>query len=213
MRAVRFPIIALALLLPAGASVAQRDCDARQILQPGACAGDELDATELQLARLVNGYRAQHGLTAIPLSRSLSLVANRHVRDMALNLKDLRHEWSDCRRLGECMWNAPQRLGTAYPGPGYENIWGPADGPVPPAEVLQAWKEGGHGPHNDVILNRRGPPVDWSGKTWRALGIGIHQGYVAMWVGEEADPAGAATVKVPAPEPQPLPAPPPKPDA
>jgi hypothetical protein len=47
-----------------------------------------------------------------------------------------------------------------------------------------SWKEGGNGPHNDVILNRQ----VWSNVQWRALGIGIYDGFAAMWVGSEADP-------------------------
>ena len=56
-------------------------CNARQILQPGNCIGDDLDALEIELAKHINDYRLQNGLPAIPLSPSLSLVANRHVRD------------------------------------------------------------------------------------------------------------------------------------
>ena len=39
-------------------------------------------------------------------------------------------------------------------------------------------------PHNDVILNRQ----VWSNVHWRALGIGIYDGFAAMWVGSKTDP-------------------------
>jgi hypothetical protein len=35
-----------------------------------------------------------------------------------------------------------------------------------------------------VILNRR----VWSNVHWRALGIGIYDGFAAMWVGSKTDP-------------------------
>src|SRR6201993_2306351 len=63
---------------------AQSECNARQILQPGNCIGDDLDALEIELAKQINDYRLRNGLPAIPLSPALSLVANRHVRDLAV---------------------------------------------------------------------------------------------------------------------------------
>jgi hypothetical protein len=59
---------------------AQSECNARQILQPGNCIGDDLDALERELAKQINDYRLQNGLPAIPLSPALSLVADRHVK-------------------------------------------------------------------------------------------------------------------------------------
>jgi hypothetical protein len=38
--------------------------------------------------------------------------------------------------------------------------------------------------HMTSVLNRR----VWSNGQWRALGIGIYDGFAAMWVGSEADP-------------------------
>lgn len=170
-------------------SLAQGECDARQILMPVRCNGDALDNAERRLAFLINEYRAQNGLPAIALSPALSLVANRHVRDMALNLDTLTHDWSNCpmSQSWECMWKAPQILGTQYPGSGYENAFGSRAYAVSDvAVILQSWKEEGQAtrPHNDVILNRG----MWRDATWQALGIGIYQGYAVMWVGREVDP-------------------------
>jgi hypothetical protein len=104
---------------------AQSECNARQILQPGNCIGDDLDALEIELAKQINDYRLQNGLPAIPLSPTLSLVANRHVRDLAMNIGRLTHDWSNCAMTdSNCMWKAPQRLGTSYPGNGFENAYG-----------------------------------------------------------------------------------------
>src|SRR5258708_3608331 len=155
------------------------------MLRPGHCAGDEIDRPEQQLAGLINQYRAEHGLPAIALSPALSVVANRHVRDMAINLGHLTHEWTGCPPAKEwdCMWNAPRLLQTGYQGRGYENAWGGSnpEGPADVATVLESWKENGNGPHNDVILNK----ATWQKRTWRALGIGMYRGFAVMWVGEE----------------------------
>ncbi len=164
----------------------QTDCDGRQILQKGQqCTGDELDDNERALARLINDYRQQNGLPAIPLSPSLSLVANRHVRDMAINMKKLEHQWSNCPDWTDCMWEAPQRLGTPYPSHGYENA-GRIGGALAVERFLEGWKDKGKVDqgHHDVMLNRNA----WKDKTWRALGIGIYNGYGAMWVGVDVDP-------------------------
>jgi hypothetical protein len=164
---------------------AQSECNARQILQPGNCLGDDLDAVEIELAKQINEYRLKNSLPAIPLSPALSLVANRHVRDLAMNIGRLTHDWSNCAMTdSNCMWKAPQRLGTSYPGNGFENAYSGPTGPASPAAILGSWKEGGNGPHNDVILNRQ----VWSNVHWRALGIGIYDGFAAMWVGSKTDP-------------------------
>ncbi len=162
---------------------AQSECDAQQVLEPGNCIGDDLDDLEIELAKQINAYRVENGLPAIPLSPALSLVANRHVRDLSMNIGSLMHDWSNCVMTDwNCMWKAPQRLDTSYLGSGYENAYGGET--RDPALVLESWKEGGSGPHNDVILNRQ----DWSNSQWRALGIGIYGGFAVMWVGSEVDP-------------------------
>ena len=178
--------VASFLAISPSALHAQSECNARQILQPGNCIGDDLDALEIELAKQINDYRLRNGLPAIALSPALSLVANRHVRDLAMNIGKLTHDWSNCAMTdSNCMWKAPQRLGTSYPGNGFENAYGgPKGSPASPAAIFESWKEGGNGPHNDVILNRQ----VWSNVHWRALGIGIYDGFAAMWVGSKTDP-------------------------
>ena len=114
-----------------------------------------MDGPERQLAALINQYRSEQGLPAIALSPALSLVANRHVRDMAMNSQRMTHDWSNCPMAqgGACMWKAPQVLGTGYPGDGYENAWSwSGTGPIDPARVLRTWQ--GSAAHDDVIVNR-----------------------------------------------------------
>ena len=187
------------LLVAASASrlSGQAECDARQILAAGSCAGDEVDSLEASLAARINDYRKQHGLSAIPVSWALSLVANRHVRDLALNVGKLSHDWSNCAMTDpKCMWTAPQKLGTGYAASAFESAY--AGDTQDPDRVLAAWREKGNGPHNDVLLNLH----MWAQHDWKALGIGIYKGYAVMWVGAEVDAgpvAGAAGVVVPKP--------------
>lgn len=168
----------------------QKAYNSQHILARSSDAGDGLEPEEQKLYELINEYRSQNGLPPIPLSPSLTLVANRHVRDLQNNIGDLTHGWSDCpydasnSETYSCMWNAPQRLGTAYEGNGYENAHGGSGGYEATAEsALQSWQ--GSSLHNAVILNEG----MWQDKQWQALGIGIYGGYAVLWFGEEADPA------------------------
>ena len=101
-------------------------CHGPQILREKNCVGDGLEAEETILFEMVNEYRAQFGLSKIPYSSSLTLVANRHVRDMEENIGMSVRGWSNCPyiprnpRTLSCIWNAPQRLQTPYPGPALE---------------------------------------------------------------------------------------------
>jgi hypothetical protein len=102
-------------------------------------------STTSESGAVSNDCRLQNNLPAIPLSPALSLVANRHVRDLAMNIGRLTHDWSNCAMTdSNCMWKAPQRLGTSYPGNGFENAYGgPKGSPASPAAILDSWKEGG----------------------------------------------------------------------
>jgi len=167
-----------------------KDCSGKEIITASSCLGDSLEPEETKLYEAINTYRNKNKLPAIPLSKSLSLVANRHVWDLAKNTKNLNHGWSDCpydskkQDSWNCMWKAPQRLKTAYPGNGYENAFGGSGDYVATAEdALKSWTS--DPPHNAVILNQGG----WKKLSWQALGVGIYKGYAVMWVGEETDPA------------------------
>lgn len=164
------------------------DCKGQQLLTAVSCAGDGLELEERRLYELVNEYRAQHGLPAIPLSPSLTLVANRHVQDLEKNIGELTHSWSDCAYeiSFDCMWEAPERLGTAYPGRGYENAFGASGFQVTAESALRAWRRSNA--HNAVILNQLTTQIDWGEQPWKALGVGIYGGYAVLWFGEELDP-------------------------
>ena len=155
--------------------------------------GCEQSATAL--IALVNAYRTQNGLPAIPASPSLCTVAAAHTRDLAENAPHTApgcnlHSWSDkghwtscCytpdQKQGACMWNKPREL-TGYTGDGFENAF---QGSSQPEAALASWKSSG--PHNDVILNRG----IWASHPWRAIGANLHGGFAMLWFGDKDDPA------------------------
>lgn len=168
-------------------------------------AQDDLSAQELALYHLIMDYRAERGLAPIPLSADLTLVAGRHVLDTTENIwgegLDLPeganlHSWSGApyfsdHRAAEVMWDAPQRLGTDYPGMGFEIS---AAGYSSIEAALVGWQrsEG----HNQVIVNEG----IWASQTWNAIGIGVEmdgpEGGIYggrafhVWFGREADIEG-----------------------
>lgn len=158
------------------------NCNKHQIFTEQTCAGDGTESEEQKLYDMVNAYRKQNNLPAIPFSPALSLVANRHVIDLDTNIGSLSHDWSDCNKGWSCMWEAPQRLGTAYPGNGYENAYAAGGGKVDAPSVLKSWQSSSA--HNAVLLNQG----IWQDNDWKALGIGFYKGYAVLWVGEKIDP-------------------------
>lgn len=164
-------------------------CQGLQVLTAPICPGDSIDlGKEARLARLINTYRGNYGLPPIPLSPGLSMVANRHLMDLVQNIRQVTHGFSNCPYDGNnpqtypCMWQAPQRLGTGYPGKGYEIVCGGSGGFVAtPRNSLKCWQ--GSPPHNAVILNQG----VWTSRPWRAMGVGIDQGFAVVWFGEEPD--------------------------
>lgn len=172
-----------------------------------AVAGDELSADEYKLYEMMMEYRAQKKLPRIPLSKSLTIVANRHVRDLHENVGHLTHGWSDAPYDPEkpktypSMWTAPQRLKTGYPSKGYEiahwHMTSDGEGATPQS-ALAGWKSSP--PHNATIINEG----IWKDVDWNAIGVGIYMNYAVAWFGEVKDPKGeppgaGATVAKPKP--------------
>lgn len=164
-------------------------CQGLQVLTAPVCPGDGIDTgKEARLARLINTYRGNYGLPPIPLSPGLSMVANRHVMDLVQNIRRVTHAFSNCPYDGNnpqtypCMWQAPQRLGTGYPGTGYEIAFGGTGGfMATPRNSLRSWQNSPG--HNAVILNQG----IWANRPWKAMGVGINQGFAVVWFGEEPD--------------------------
>jgi hypothetical protein len=154
---------------------------------------------ERSLYDLINKYRASVRLPDVPLSSSLTYVAQMHARDMADNvvtdnLCNL-HSWSDkgdwtacCytsdHKKAECMWEKPMEL-TNYQGYGYEigywNDFHYEDKSLIANDALEGWKESKG--HKEVIINRG----MWKKMSWKAMGVGIYKGYVYVWFGEDKD--------------------------
>ncbi len=171
---------------------------------------DGLTATEAQLIQLIEDYRVANGLPVVPLSYSLSLVAARHAEDILYNFDGYQagapgtnsaHSWSDApynaldASTYTAIWQAPQRLGTSYPGYGYEILIGylapyTASTTMTPQTALAGWQSSA--PHNAVILNLN--PWNRPDLTWNAIGVGMLDGVASVWFGHEIDPAGSPNV-------------------
>lgn len=165
------------------------------LLLPLFSVSQKIYAEEEKLYQLILNYRKQSGLSAIPLSKSLTVVAQTHVKDLAVNRPDVgkcnMHSWSDkgkwtscCytddHRYASCIWNKPAEL-TNYKESGYEICaWSSSN--ITPEQALQIWKESPG--HNAMILNLK----QWKNADWKAIGIGIYNGYAAVWFGEFPDP-------------------------
>lgn len=158
---------------------------------------------EQTLARLINDYRQANGLGRVPLSRSLTQVAQLHVKDLVENRPDSgtdargmacnMHSWSNkgiwtpvCytsdHKYASGMWDKPREItNNVYNSSGYEISYWSSVGATPQA-ALDGWKSSAG--HNQVILQKNGWP------TWRAIGVGMRDGYAVVWFGEISDPAG-----------------------
>lgn len=152
-----------------------------------------LSVEEMKLYKLIMKYRQEKGLPPIPLSKSLTIVAQTHVKDLLENHPDKgncnMHSWSSKGKWEACcytddhakassMWKKPREL-TSYQGNGYEIASGGASGAE---DALNLWKDSKS--HNDVIINKG----TWKAK-WQAIGIGINNGYAVVWFGNEPDTA------------------------
>jgi uncharacterized protein YkwD len=82
------------------------------------------------------------------------------------------------------MWSKPREL-TSYKGNGYEIACGSneccSDFIMTAAYALQAWKKSTG--HNAVIVNQS----IWNDNQWKAIGIGLSNGFAVVWFGKEPD--------------------------
>lgn len=156
-----------------------------------------LSDEELRLYDLLMDYRSTNGLKKIPLSKSLTLVAQTHVQDLATNNpatgKCNEHSWSNKGKWkaccytpdhakATCMWDKPKEL-TSYTANGYE-IAAAGSENIVAAKALSLWKGSKH--HNQVILNKG----IWTKLKWNAVGIGVNGKYAVVWFGDLVDKEG-----------------------
>jgi uncharacterized protein YkwD len=155
-----------------------------------------ISAQEYKLYELIMQYRASKNLPKIPLSTSLTLVAQIHCKDLMENPPQLpcnMHSWSKKGAWEACcytpdhkqaagMWSKPKEL-SQYVGNGYEIAsWSSAV--ATPEASLEGWKKSSG--HNAVIINQG----IWKSSAWNAIGVGIVGNYAVVWFGVETDPAG-----------------------
>ncbi|CAN5718190.1 hypothetical protein BH20ACI4_BH20ACI4_00080 [soil metagenome] len=160
---------------------AQNKCGSTDIYSKKDCSGDESAKTETELFRLINEYRKQNSLPEVPESKTMFLIANRHLLDINLNLKKLTHSWSDCdfdynnSQTWKCIFDAPKKFDPAFTGTGYENVYYNSSGKFTPADALEGWKKSQL--HNAAILN-----LDSFKETpWIAGGVAIDGQYANLW--------------------------------
>lgn len=150
---------------------------------------------EKQLYNLLMAYRKANGLPLIPLSHSLTIVAQTHAADLEENYtrndRCNMHSWSNKGKWtpvcytadhaqSKLMWAKPREL-TSYTGNGYEIAFAEDEDFLANApNAIDAWKQSKQ--HNAVILNRG----TWK-KKWNAIGIGIVGSYAVVWFGNEPD--------------------------
>jgi len=159
---------------------------------------------ESKLYQLINYYRDDAGIPRIPISKSLTYVAQQHCFDLIKNKPDTTnlcnaHSWSNegfwtpcCFTedfaKSSCMWNKPQEL-TSYPEIGFEIVCGTNDIDyshfVMTADyALKTWINSPA--HNDVLLSQNA----WSDYKWNAIGVGIYKDFACVWFGSVIDPVG-----------------------
>jgi hypothetical protein len=165
------------------------------ILFLSSCKKDDTINPGDSLVEVINKYRVDNNLPAIPVSPSLNTVAETHARDLAENYVMSNecnlHSWSDkgswtpfCYTAdhanAQLMWDKPREL-TSYPGNGYEIAAYKSDA-ITASEALELWKNSEA--HHDLVINKG----IWKDVKWKAIGGAINNGYAVVWFGEAPDP-------------------------
>lgn len=162
------------------------------------CDDLELSEEEQLLYRLLMEERLRNNLREIPLSPSLTEVAQTHADEAAdhpdtfdgdcnLHSWNTSQYWAGCcytpdHEYAECMWDKPYEI-TGFRADGFEIAY---LGNEAPETMLQRWLDSPG--HRDVILNRG----EWSDSPWRSIGVGISQEvegkrFAYVWFAREKD--------------------------
>ena len=156
-----------------------------------------LTKEEKKLYDLIMEYRRSKKLEPIPLSESLTLVAQTHARDLSENYKfdpsnrcnphswSTKGKWTSCcytndHKKASCMWKKPKEI-AGYEGNGFEIAYYSSMG-ANAQEGIDGWKISPG--HNPLLINSG----TWEKVKWKAIGIGIYKEYGLVWFGEESDP-------------------------
>jgi uncharacterized protein YkwD len=165
------------------ASFGQENCSKSGLFSEKSCAGDFVSPEETALFQLINRYRISNNQPELRLSAPLSMLANRRLLDLKLNMRSLTHSWSNCAydlkdaQTWTCVLDSPKRLKTGYDGQGYEALYRTSAVRAMPEPALQAWQKSTL--HNSIILNQG----DFSAITWDEFGVGIDGQYAVLWFG------------------------------
>lgn len=159
-----------------------------------------LSDEEFELYEMVMEYRRENNLKSIPISISLTYVAQKHCDNLSSLNMDYStlcslHSWVSTEENNgccypesdECMISKPSEL-TNYSYDGYEiatSYEAVFSHPMPSEIALESWKNSKD--HNNVILNLE----NWSSFKWNAIGIGNRNGIACIWFGTEVDEDGA----------------------
>jgi len=155
-----------------------------------------LSPEEKKLYDLIMDYRRDLKLETIPLSESLTLVAQTHARDLSENYKfdpankcnphswSQKGKWTSCcytndHKKASCMWTKPKEI-AGYPGNGFEIAYYSSLG-ANAQEGLDGWKISPG--HNPLLINSG----TWEKVKWNGIGIGIYKEYGLVWFGEALD--------------------------
>ncbi len=152
---------------------------------------------EYRLFNLIDSLRSENELPELQLSISLSFVAKTHVKDLNDNNPDTSicnmNSWSDkgnwtacCHNKylpdPECIVEKPSEL-TNYTGEGHELAYWEF-GNASADSVFRLWNELDQ--TRNFLLNQE----KWNSYKWKAIGIGIYNGYASVWLGEAIDKSG-----------------------
>lgn len=163
-------------------------------------------AKEKEIFELINQYRLRNGLPSIPSSRSLSKVARMHAVDLNKNKPDRSldsrglpctlHSWSssgfwspvcytsDHYYLSKMVSKPAEITRRGYDDPAYENVYWSSEDVIFPKRVVQAWEDSAS--HRELVLEQN----RWAKSYWKAMGVGVYNNIVTIWVGSMPDPLG-----------------------
>lgn len=160
-----------------------------------------LSTDEATLFNLINGLRVAHGQEPLLLSKSLSYVAQLHVRDLNMTQQSgsecNHHSWSDkgnwipiCypkeQSRKKSVWDKPKEL-TRYPSIAYEVVYW-ENSTALPEMIIENWKTTRQS--SELILNQE----KWSKNKWKVVGVAVFKGYASAWFGEANDQEGEVRI-------------------
>lgn len=85
MKEIKLFVLFVLLVFSLQTISAQIKCGGKEVYSQKNCSGDESVKEESELFRLINEYRKQNNLPEVPESKTLYLVANRHLIDINAN--------------------------------------------------------------------------------------------------------------------------------